>query len=94
MNHEEVASKTRGAPLEDQPAGSTMSPPHTWTESDGGKTENEEDSDVRVLFNLVLSMPDGNILSSRILSDTVTQEVRNNRTVSFGNHPKFKTCIF
>lgn len=71
MNPQEAASNTR-APLEEQ--GSTMSPPHTWTESDG-KTENEEDGDSRYLFSLVLSMPDGNILSSRIASDSVTQQV-------------------
>uniref|UniRef100_A0A1I7XBP1 PAS domain-containing protein n=1 Tax=Heterorhabditis bacteriophora TaxID=37862 RepID=A0A1I7XBP1_HETBA len=53
--------------------GATLSPPNTWTES--AEQDSEEDVvDNRHLFTVVVSLPEGTILDSRIVSDNVPSE--------------------
>ncbi|WKX96798.1 hypothetical protein Q1695_012890 [Nippostrongylus brasiliensis] len=52
--------------------GYSLSPPHTWSES----TEQDEDTaESRHLFTVVVTLPEGDIVDSRIISDTVSAEV-------------------
>ncbi|KAL6734693.1 hypothetical protein Aduo_005206 [Ancylostoma duodenale] len=52
--------------------GSSLSPPHTWSDS----TEQDEDTaESRHLFTVVVTLPEGNILDSRVISDSVSAEM-------------------
>ncbi|KAK6736950.1 hypothetical protein RB195_019568 [Necator americanus] len=52
--------------------GSSLSPPHTWSES----TEHDEDTaESRHLFTVVVTLPEGHILDSRVISESVSAEM-------------------
>ncbi|VDK77459.1 unnamed protein product [Cylicostephanus goldi] len=54
--------------------GSSLSPPHTW--SDSTAEQDEDSAESRHLFTVVVTLPEGNIVDSRVISDSVSAEVR------------------
>nr|CDJ89253.1 Period circadian protein like protein 1 [Haemonchus contortus] len=63
--------------------GYSLSPPHTWSDS----TEQDEDTtESRHLFTVVVTLPEGDILDSRVVSDSISAE-----TLQRGN--RFFSCL-